>query len=252
MKVAFSNLAAPAWTIERTAEAVHELGYDGLELRLLDGEPIDVVALPPGRRRALVAALDRVQVVCLDTSIELARDFERALPAAIELARELGSDTVRVFGGEVADIGGVARRLEPLLVPDVVVALETHDFFASAARAGGLVALVGSPSFAAIWDLHHPARMGESPADVVRALGSSIRLVHVKDALRRGEEWELVPLGDGDVPVRESLEALRDVGYDGWLTIEWEKRWHPELAGPEVALPRELAALRALMPTARG
>jgi sugar phosphate isomerase/epimerase len=154
---------------------------------------------------------------------------------------------VRVFGGDVGDLDDVARRLERLLEPDVTVALETHDHFASAARVSELVGRVGSPSFAAIWDLHHPTRVGESPAEVVRALGPAIRLVHVKDGRRRGDAWELVPLGDGEVPVRESLDALRALDYHGWLSIEWEKRWHPELAGPEVALPRELVALRSLL-----
>ena len=98
------------------------------------------------------------------------------------------------------------------------------------------------------WDLFRDGCPGgESPADVVRLLGSAIRLVHVKDARRRGNEWELVPLGDGDVPIRESLDALRARGYDGWLTVEWEKRWHPELAEPERALPNELQTLRALL-----
>jgi fatty-acyl-CoA synthase len=246
MQVAFSNLAAPGWTLERTVEAVHELGYDGLELRLLDGEPIDVARLSATRRRAVAAALPGVQLVCLDTSIELAGTFERELPAALELAREWGTDTVRVFGGDVADLGDVARRLGPLLEPDVAVALETHDFFASALRVAELVRLVDNPSLAAIWDVHHPTRVGESPADVVRALGSSIRLAHVKDARRRADDWELVPLGEGEVPVAECLSELRGAGYDGWLTVEWEKRWHPELAEPEAALPHELAVLRRL------
>ena len=247
MNVAFSNLAAPEWTLERSVEAVHELGYDGLELRLLDGEPIDPPALTAATRRTVASTLAGTHLVCLDTSIELSGAFERALPAAVELAREWGTDTIRVFGGDVADLAEVARRLEPLLVPDVVVALETHDHFASAARVAELLRLVDSPSLAAIWDLHHPTRVGESPAGVVQALGRSIRLVHVKDARRRGEEWELVPLGDGDVPVRESLAALRALGYDGWLTVEWERRWHPQLAPPEDALPHELATLRELL-----
>jgi sugar phosphate isomerase/epimerase len=245
-RIAFSNLAAPEWTLERTVEAVYELGYDGLELRLFDGEPIDVLELAPSTRRSIASTLADVPLACLDTSIELAGAFERTLPAALELAREWGADTVRVFGGDVTDLDDVARRLEPLLEPDVTVALETHDHFASAARVAELLRLVGSP-LAAVWDLHHPTRAGESPADVVSALGPAIGLVHVKDARRRGSDWELVPLGDGDVPVRESLDLLRAHGYDGWLTIEWEKRWHPELAEPERALPHELRALRALL-----
>ncbi|HZQ81520.1 MAG TPA: TIM barrel protein [Gaiellaceae bacterium] len=242
--IAFSNLAAPGWTLERAVEAVSEYGYDGLELRLLDGDPIDIAALSGDRRRAVAAALAATTLVCLDTSIELAGPFEDELPAALELAREWGTDTIRVFGGEVADLDDVARRLEPLLADDVTVALETHDAFASAVRVAELLRRVDNPSFAAIWDLHHPTRVGESPQDVVRALGDRIRLVHVKDARRDGDAWQLVPLGEGEVPVREALAAL--AGYDGWLTVEWEKRWHPELAEPEVALPRELAALRSV------
>lgn len=247
-RIAFSNLAAPAWTLERTVDALSEYGYDGLELRLLDGEPIDPLSLDAVTRRAVGAALGGVPLVSLDTSIELARPFERELPAALELASEWRTSTVRVFGGESEALDDIARRLEPGLARaaalGVTVALETHDSFSSAALVGELLRRVDNPSFAAVWDVHHPYRVGESPDEVLHALGKHIHLVHVKDARRRGDDWELVPLGAGDVPVCESLAALDTAGYDGWLTVEWEKRWHPELAEPEVALPRELHTLK--------
>jgi sugar phosphate isomerase/epimerase len=231
------------WTLERTLSAVGELGYDGLELRLLDGEPIDPTSVPPAARRRLVQS--EVPLVSLDTSIELARPFDRELPTALELAEESGAPVVRVFGGESPDLDGVAQRLEPALdlalALGVTVALETHDAFSSAALVGRLLDRVDHPAFAAVWDIHHPYRVGESPESVLASLGPRIRLVHVKDARADGS---LVPLGDGDVPVRESLALLHAAGYDGWLTIEWEKRWHPELAEPEIALPREAETLR--------
>lgn len=230
MKLAFSNLAAPGWSLERCCEAVREYGYDGLELRLYGGEPIDVLRPPP-------LELD-VPVCCLDTSIQLAGAFERELPAAIELARRIGAPSVRVFGGEVESLEDVARRLEPLLADDVTVALETHDAFSSAARVAALLRLVDSPGFAALWDVHHPWRAGESPTEVRELLGDRIALVHVKDARRDGQ---LVLLGEGDVPWAECLE-----GWDGWVSVEWEKRWHPELAEPELALPRHLALLKSV------
>jgi sugar phosphate isomerase/epimerase len=250
MRIAVSNLAAPEWTLERMLEAVREYGYNGLELRLLGGEPIDVLSLDAGTRRAVGTTLARaaVPLVCLDTSIELAQPFDRELPAAVELACEWGAPAIRVFGGARGALDDIARRLEPVLGRAeelaVTIALETHDSFASAVLVGELLQRVGSPAFAALLDVHHPYRVGEAPGDVLRALGVRIHLVHVKDARRRAEEWELVALGEGDVPVRESLADLRAAGYDGWLTVEWEKRWHPELAEPEVALPRERETLR--------
>jgi sugar phosphate isomerase/epimerase len=52
-----------------------------------------------------------------------------------------------------------------------------------------------------------------------------------------------VLLGEGEVPVRDMLALLSDGGYQGWTSVEWEKRWHPEIAEPELALPQHLAVL---------
>ena len=85
------------------------------------------------------------------------------------------------------------------------------------------------------------------PTDVVRALGAG-------DPARSREGRAAARGRLGARPARrrrragsESLDVLRAHGYDGWLTVEWEKRWHPELAEPELALPHELRALRALI-----
>ena len=109
-----------------------------------------------------------------------------------------------------------------------------------------LLALVDSAAVGAVWDSHHPHRMGERAADVWANLGPRILLAQVKDARPdpgRDDGWQLVLLGQGEVPVRDMLALLSDGGYRGWVSVEWEKRWHPELAAPEVALPQYLATL---------
>jgi hypothetical protein len=30
---------------------------------------------------------------------------------------------------------------------------------------------------------------------------------------------------------------MGQVKYDGFVSFEWEKKWHPEIAGAEIALP---------------
>jgi len=89
--------------------------------------------------------------------------------------------------------------------------------------------------------------MGESAEEVIALLGKRIVHVHVKDARRvgpNGSDWQLVLLGEGEVPVRQQLEALQRAGYAGYVSIEMEKKWHPELPEPEVALPSGIAWLR--------
>jgi sugar phosphate isomerase/epimerase len=129
----------------------------------------------------------------------------------------------------------------------VAIGVETHDAFSASAVVAELLALVDSAAVGAVWDSHHPHRMGERAADVWANLGPRILLAQVKDARPdpgRDDGWQLVPLGEGEVPVRDMLALLAAGGYQGWVSVEWEKRWHPEIAAPEVALPQHLAMLR--------
>jgi fatty-acyl-CoA synthase len=128
----------------------------------------------------------------------------------------------------------------------VAIGVETHDAFSAAATVAELLALVPAASVGAVWDSHHPHRMGESPAAIWEHLGSRLLLAQVKDARRapeRDDGWQLVLLGAGEVPVREMLARLRSGGYPGWISVEWEKRWHPEIEPPEQALPQHLGVL---------
>ena len=134
----------------------------------------------------------------------------------------------------------------------VAIGVETHDAFSASAAVAGLLDLVDpeatrSGVIGAVWDSHHPHRMGERPAEVWANLGPRILLAQVKDACRTGgasgDVWQLVPLGEGEVPVRDMLGLLAAAGYPHWISVEWEKRWHPEIEEPEVALPQHLNLL---------
>jgi hypothetical protein len=46
------------------------------------------------------------------------------------------------------------------------------------------------------------------------------------------------------VPVRKFVTRLRGIGYDGYVTVEWEKAWLPGLAEPEEILPDSIKKLR--------
>jgi sugar phosphate isomerase/epimerase len=72
---------------------------------------------------------------------------------------------------------------------------------------------------------YDPANMvmsGFDPVEGAYDLAGFIVHTHAKDGIRRGTSHLEVPLGEGDVPWPRYLRALRDIGYDGYLTIERE------------------------------
>ena len=100
-----------------------------------------------------------------------------------------------------------------------------------------------------LWDIHHPYRFGESIEETFSNLRTSLRHVHLKDARRVGENWELVLFDEGEVPWRETVKTLIEAGYDGALSVEWERKWHPEIEEAETALPKHLSILRKYLTT---
>jgi sugar phosphate isomerase/epimerase len=64
------------------------------------------------------------------------------------------------------------------------------------------------------------------PIEALTKVGRHVRSVHCKDgkwAARPGEEWGAeMPLGQGDVGMERFLRTLKEIGYDGPLTIERE------------------------------
>jgi sugar phosphate isomerase/epimerase len=260
MRIAFSTLAFPAASLATAVSLGRSWGYTGVELRLIDGELIDP-AMPAAARAAVkrTTAAAGLPIVAVDSSVRLtADDPGPELLRFLELASDWESPLVRVFGGTLdgepaarrAQVEAGARVLEAAIPAagrlGVAIGLETHDAFSASVQVAGLLAMVESPWAGAVWDSDHPHRVGERPDEVYRQLAGRLLLAQVKDARRdaaRADGWQLVLLGEGEVPVREILGLLDGGGYRGWISVEWEKRWHPEIEEPEVALPQHLELL---------
>jgi sugar phosphate isomerase/epimerase len=262
--LAFSTLGCPDWTLEQAAAQAARHGYRALEVRLLNGEiiPADLSA---AQRAEIKEILARHQIgiigLGLSTRFAFADAAERQanleqLYRYLELANDLQVPMVRTFGSPgqldipMEDaIQYVAEALNAAAPAaerhGVTVVLETHDAFCKGADVAKVLAQVASDRIGAVWDVHHPFRMGENIETTWRLLGPRVKHVHIKDArLRPDGSWQLVLLGEGEVPCRAVVELLNREGYEGYIAAEWEKKWHPEIEEPEVALPQHAQVLR--------
>ena len=99
-----------------------------------------------------------------------------------------------------------------------------------------------------IWDINHPYKLvGEPVGETYSKLSKYIMHTHIKDSIGEGYSARHCLVGQGEVPVQEVVELLKKGGYDGWLSLEFEKRWHPEIEEPEVALPAYVEYMRSII-----
>ncbi len=260
MKLSFSTLACPEWTMPQIIGIASSSGYEGIELRFVENE--DSLWKLPGFRGQDLAVTKRtlsdhsLAVSCVDTSCRFhfpdARDRAHWLEEGermADLAAALDAPGIRVFGDTIqpgadrpstrAWIADSIRTLaEKVARKGVEVWLETHGDFAGAAETAAILAEAATPSVGVVWD---PANCflesHERPEEGAPLLGTSIRHMHIKDLRQNHDGWTPALTGEGNFPLAEVQTALRQLGYQGFVSFEWEKKWHPDIPDASIALP---------------
>lgn len=246
--LAFSTLGCSGMPLADVVELARSTGWLGLELRAADDEPVHI-GLPVDERAAARELLESggVTVLAVASYVKVASgavgDDECVADALAhaELARDLGAPFVRVFPGAEepgaeADSRAV-RRLNAIaaqLPEGVTILLETHDSHPQGVDIARVLSQV-SGDVGTIWDVMHPWRTGEPISVTKEVLAPYLRHVQVKDVLSPEERTPL-PLGEGTIPLPDFYAALRELGYEGWVSLEWESKWHPEAVALAEAL----------------
>jgi D-psicose/D-tagatose/L-ribulose 3-epimerase len=91
--------------------------------------------------------------------------------------------------------------------------ISQSDVVNSLAEAAAIVKQIGSPAVQTMFDVHNAVDEKESGAELVRRYASHIRHVHVNEP--DGSEP-----GMGNYDFALLLQALADVGYAGWVSVE--------------------------------
>jgi sugar phosphate isomerase/epimerase len=262
LRLAYSTVACPDWTLERVVEQAKAMDYAGVELRTLGEGAAARLASDPAKHDPTVVrklfADAGVTPACLSTSVCLHHADASAARAALaqtaramELAAAIGCPAVRVFATQLlpgehrnAVMQRVAGRIAPLADKGgelgVQLLFENAGAFTTARDWWTLLDLARHPMAGMCWNVANAAVVGEGPAVSVSTLHSRIRMAKVKDLSisgTGGDGGRLQALGDGDVPVASFIKRLMGIGFDGYVSVEWDRLWLPSLAPAEEALP---------------
>lgn len=250
MDLCFSTLGCVDRDLPAVLSLCKEYGMSAVELRGVGGE-LDFRRMPafaPDRieeTRKQLASAGVVPLVlgssCAFHDVEKREETLAEGVAVIRTAAALGAMGVRVFGNRAVGehpaapvIEGIEAVLAATPETSVSVLLEVHgDFNTVAALSPILEHFKNEPRFGLIWDIAHShTAYGENWPVFYEAVAPFVRHVHIKDA--RGDRLTLP--GEGDIPILPIVRRLLADGYTGACSLEWEKKWHPELPPIEQAL----------------
>jgi sugar phosphate isomerase/epimerase len=269
LSLCFSTLGCHTWDWIKILDHAKTWGYAGIELRFVSGTK-DFFKLPEFAPENLAARRKEVEerglkVSCIGSSMCLVKSDEANFAdgkLCTDIAAAFNAPYVRVFGGksslcpDVKPEALVDRAAENFVklgeygrALGVVPVIETHDDFISCKKVALLLEkafkISKNANIGVLWDAHHPFRVeGETLEATWNALGAHIRHVHVKDSKKTADSFEYCLCGQGDVPVKETLDLLKAKKWSGWVSVEWEAAWRPKIEPGEIALPQYQKVLK--------
>lgn len=252
MNLCFSTLGCTERSLDEILDLCAQFGLKMLEIRGIGGV-LDNRLIPDFSAEKIDATVKKfnsagVAPLVLGTSCSFheKENFENAINegrAAVLTAAALGASGIRVFGNNLGKnpaestervIDGISTLCQTVHENDVDILLEVHGDFNTVETLMPVVsALKSEKHFGLIWDICHTQKIyGENWREFYDTFKEHIRHVHIKDV--RGDE--LVLTGDGEIPIKNIVSHMISDGYSGAFSLEWEKKWHPELAEIEEAL----------------
>lgn len=230
---------------------------------------------------------NHIQIICLtpynsyfNSLDEEVRQKElAAIEDVIGYCDFLGAKYIRIYGGNL--VAGDTEKLEERwakLVESlrylgdkaaekgVTLVVENHfnTMAVSAKQSAKLMEDVNHPAVRILYDQANLAFTGNE--DYVQAIQTQqqyVAYMHVKDlvfkegvaftssdvAHPKEEERNVYTriVGEGVLPWPEILRAVKERGYDGWLSLEYERRWHPDdIPDASIGMKKSLDYLRSI------
>jgi sugar phosphate isomerase/epimerase len=232
----FADEIDPDLTLQ--CETLNELGITHIEFRSAWGT--NVLDLTDEQIEEVAATLTKhdIRVSSIGSplgKVNISDDFDAHLvraDRALAVAARLGAPFIRIFSfflrpdqAPEQHRDEVLRRMSALTAraePTGVVLLHENekDIYGDVPeRVLDIVESVGSPTLRLAWDPANYVQVGVRPfTQGYAALRPYTVYVQIKDALLA--TGEVVPAGEGDGELRETVRALADDGFDGFFSME--------------------------------
>jgi len=246
MKFAICHELFEGWSLERSFGFSAELGYDGIELApFVFGIPVSAVTGEKRNEIRRTAEEFNLEIVGLHWLLSKTSGLHLTTrdPETRERTRDYLIDLIRYcsdVGGKVMVFGSPPQRnreegqtMEEAMANAKEVfdgclgELDSHgiticfeplstaetDFVTTAEQGRELVEMVGHPRFRLHLDVKAMASEDKPIPEIIRENGDIMAHFHANDPNLRGP-------GMGDLDFTPIVEALRDVGYDRWVSVE--------------------------------
>jgi len=274
MEFAFSTNAFKKFSLKDTINILSEIGYNGIEIlcdiphaypKTLTNSDINELKQLLSKLKISISNLNAFTLFAIGDTHHpswIENDFESRKMRidhtldCIKLARKLGvsnistepggpvisqglseNELLRIFENGINEILKTAEseNVTVLVEPEPGLLIENSEQFIK------FIKNFDSKHIGLNLDIGHFFCVGEDPSQVIYKLSEYVRHVHLEDIAADRTHHHLM-LGEGAIDIDSVFKSLKDIGYEGFITIEL----YPYQACPIYAAKNAMKFIKSL------
>ncbi len=244
MQLGYSTWGMPTVPIDVSIAHLAFLGYDGIELTIIQRFTTELSTLDSAERKRIAALLAEHNLALpaiaahsnlMDVDVESHKRNMWRLKGGVDLAIDLAQDDKiaavnTTTGGKPGEwdtkkdflCERVGELVDYAASKGVIIAMEPHigAIIDTPAKVLELLEIIDSPYLKVNFDISHFEIVGMSTEETVSALAPVSVHTHVKDQRGISPDFEFLIPGEGEFDYVDYLKAMQEHGYDGFITAE--------------------------------
>ena len=236
-KISFTTMATPELDISSQAAVARAYNFDGVDLRIIEkgrGEiPPDLTQKQANEILAQFADIEISSLMCYNKNISSGHEeMVESILNGIRIAKLLKTPLIRIFTGCIdteENMDALVAALKAVLERDdsnIKIGMQNHVSHISALKAIEACERVGSPRVGIILSPDQSVARNEDYVPLLPRAAKHTFQLYVAD---KNPDNSFVLIGTGVIDNARNLRVLRENGFDGYVTLKWEKVWIPEL-----------------------
>ncbi len=224
MRIVFPDKFVESKSFLDLCNITQDYGYDGVEITDVEleksahADSIFRSSLTNDAKRKLfnrhidISAIRCPEIICLG--------YENSLVKCIEYASLVSVSNVVIELDNSLNVVAIKEILSPAIelaqANNVNILIETKGVFSNTQKVLDIISTLGSANIRVCWDIRHTYFVGNESADkTIQTLGAYVAYVRIGD-MKNGKS---VLIGEGELPVKDFISALRSLNYDGFISV---------------------------------
>lgn len=244
MLTSFTTMGTPGLSVDEIVNVAKVYSFDSVEIRVLDDGEIkkNISDEEIKQIRKKLSVFDSFGLLCYNITISENKEkmVENVLNN-LEFAEKTGAERIRVFTGKIitsemmSELISALKSILEAYKGRVQINLQNHSGNGlSCAQGIELINKLKDDRLGFIFSPDESLKNGEDYMSCIEEITKISRQIYVADMTK---EMKYCLIGEGIIPFNDIISQMKRNGFDGIITLKWEKCWHDYLPDYTIGFP---------------